>query len=712
MSDIAGCPKAREFDWRLRWALGTVFLRRSELASSKQGLKPDEESRMKPRMRVEMRRVAVLAPVAITVFVAVDASSRGALAASFPAWARPEAAQTGLARHSGEDAVVLVNEWDLTLKDGTRTGTRRLAIQVLTEKGRPHASLALARGPFESFHKVKTWILRPNGKVEAFGEDEGALLSYDDHRILDDTEVLVVEPRGLAPGCTVAMQYGFTSSAEIPQDVFSIQDSIPVLRASVKTDARRGWKVRAKVVSGKNPGPSDVTSEGMWVFTDVPGRPAAEDPDAHVPPRTQLALDYLPPGGDSPFKDWGSTAQWGVDLFRLDPGPSPLLEAELARVKAQVADAVEGAGALARKLRYFGIEIGWGGYRPRAPETTLARAFGDCKDKSQLMVALLRRAGVDAVPVLAVAPSDRHVDEGLSGPRQFNHCVVGIPWEGRTRLPGMTVVAAPGVGAIRIFDPTLSDASPQDVSLHLEGGAGLVLDPRTTGLVRFPGSAPKENILETAYTWRLDEGGTLHARTIERYHGALRARLEGEEGEPITRKDLRRRVFAALSRNVPGIADLEVSEVRRDPAGFWYYEASYRLDAALADFGGADVLDLFVLRDIDTFPLPVEEERGSAHQAVLATYRDRAEIDAGGRSILDLPVPVDTVNSLGSVHLAAHGDGARVVIEREAVTSEREILPARRADAEALRQSLRRVNGAILAFAKPASPAATSSDPP
>lgn len=477
-------------------------------------------------------RVAALVKLVVAGLAGVAAlliGPQASLAASWPAWARAAGEAARLERWGSADAVVVLDQWEIALKDGQRTGTRSWLVHVLTEDGRSHAHFSLARGPFDRFSKLKAWVRRPDGHVTSFSEDDGTLLSYSSRKTLDDTEILVIAPPGIAPGCSVAVQYGFTSAAGIPQDIFRIQSSIPVLKASVKVDARAGWKVLAKVAPGANPGPSEVTGEGAWEFMDIPARAGGKDEDAPEPPRTQLALDYIPPGSASPFRDWGATACWGADLFRIEPGGAPLFDASASRLASSGVDPIEEAGKIARRLRYFAVEIGWGGYRPRSPEMTLGRAFGDCKDKSHLMVALLRKTGVDAVPVLAIAPSDAFVDENLAGPRQFNHCIVGIPWESRKTLAGMTVVDAPGVGVLRLFDPTLSDASPQDLSVELEGGAGLVLDPRTSGLLRFPGSEAGANILETARVWTLDGAGTLHARMTEKLHGALRTRLEGKD---------------------------------------------------------------------------------------------------------------------------------------------------------------------------------------
>ncbi|MFX4929726.1 transglutaminase-like domain-containing protein, partial [Acinetobacter baumannii] len=48
------------------------------------------------------------------------------------------------------------------------------------------------------------------------------------------------------------------------------------------------------------------------------------------------------------------------------------------------------------QIRYVSISIGPGAVRPADPATVLERRFGDCKDKTLLLVTILRALGIDA----------------------------------------------------------------------------------------------------------------------------------------------------------------------------------------------------------------------------------------------------------------------------------------------------------------------------
>ena len=57
-------------------------------------------------------------------------------------------------------------------------------------------------------------------------------------------------------------------------------------------------------------------------------------------------------------------------------------------------------GYVVQKTRYVALEFGIEGFRPRRCAQTVARGWGDCKDKATVIVTLLRELGIPAELVL------------------------------------------------------------------------------------------------------------------------------------------------------------------------------------------------------------------------------------------------------------------------------------------------------------------------
>ena len=85
---------------------------------------------------------------------------------------------------------------------------------------------------------------------------------------------------------------------------------------------------------------------------------------------------------------------------------------------------------LHREVRYTGVEFGTARLIPEYPSETLRRRFGDCKDKSTLLVAALRASGIDAYLALLSAGDDEDVSPDLPGLGMFDHAIVFVPGAG------------------------------------------------------------------------------------------------------------------------------------------------------------------------------------------------------------------------------------------------------------------------------------------
>jgi len=76
------------------------------------------------------------------------------------------------------------------------------------------------------------------------------------------------------------------------------------------------------------------------------------------------------------------------------------------------------------KVRYVGIEVGKGGYYARDPAEVAATGFGDCKDKSLLLVTLLRAMGITADVALADLDQGFGLIDHLPMAGAFDHMIV------------------------------------------------------------------------------------------------------------------------------------------------------------------------------------------------------------------------------------------------------------------------------------------------
>lgn len=176
----------------------------------------------------------------------------------------------------------------------------------------------------------------------------------------------------------------------------------------------------------------------------------------------------------SEYKDWAGVANWATTLFPK-PKPSTELTGLVRQFSSQPNLAAQASAALQwvqNEVRYFSVSIGENSHRPQPPETVIKRRYGDCKDKSYLLVSLLQALGIEAHPVLLSATSPRLPSKVPPSPAWFDHVIVQILLDGK----------------IYYVDPTRTgQSSPLDrIDPAVPGAAGLVVDTRTTALTVLP----------------------------------------------------------------------------------------------------------------------------------------------------------------------------------------------------------------------------------
>jgi len=82
---------------------------------------------------------------------------------------------------------------------------------------------------------------------------------------------------------------------------------------------------------------------------------------------------------------------------------------------------------VASEIRYVAIELGQGAYQPYAASDVFRYRYGDCKDKTTLLVAMLRNIGVEAYQALISPAPGKETDLDMPSIAQFSHVIVAIP---------------------------------------------------------------------------------------------------------------------------------------------------------------------------------------------------------------------------------------------------------------------------------------------
>ncbi len=335
---------------------------------------------------------------------------------------------------------------------------------------------------FEAKPEILARVITPDGQVHLldqktlgeYGSEDSEATVYGDRRHL----------RGPLPKLSkgalaeVFIRYRETEpfSKAGARGRIGLVQNIPVARTRVelKVPAKAPLTVKLTGVAGLQP---IRTTDGEWttVSLDLGPQEAEKDVEAHLPQALASgpALAYSTVSSwSAPAREYAGIVQRQIEGADLTAWVSPTIEGATTR-EDKVARILN---RLHRDIRYTGVEFRDAAIVPARPAETLKRGFGDCKDKSTLLVCLLRAAGIPAEVALLKSGSGPNVDPDLPGSSSFNHAIV--------YLPGLTPTW---------IDATAEFARPGAPVQGVEGRLALVASPETVSLLRIPELREEDN---------------------------------------------------------------------------------------------------------------------------------------------------------------------------------------------------------------------------
>lgn len=151
------------------------------------------------------------------------------------------------------------------------------------------------------------------------------------------------------------------------------------------------------------------------------------DPEVSMPPWPEV-LGYV---HVSTYKDFKELARWywglAKDQFDLDDETRKLVrditkdaKTDLEKVRAVYAWVV-------KNTRYVALEFGIYGHKPRRCVQTVARGWGDCKDKATVIVSMLRELGIDSTIVIVRTQMRGDFASSIASLAPYDHAIAYVP---------------------------------------------------------------------------------------------------------------------------------------------------------------------------------------------------------------------------------------------------------------------------------------------
>ena len=437
-------------------------------------------------------------------------------------------------------AVVLVDESQMIIgSDGKQNETYNYAVRILRREGRGYAVGEVSYLP--NISKVKdfrAWLIRPGGVIKRYGKDDTMDVAGDLNDVYNEYRVKKISGSDEADtGAVFAYTYTREDRSVFSQAEWFFQTSLPVISSRYNLTVPEGWRAEAVTFNHAKIEPKINGTNYVWELSNlapIPDEPLSPSLSQLVP---RLAISYFPSAAAQSlsiktFTSWGEVAGWLTELS----DPQVIVDDAMARKAYELTalaktefEKIRAIATYVQNIQYISIQTGLGrggGYRPHAANEVFAKSYGDCKDKANLMRAMLKVVGIDAYPVSIYSGDPDYVRASWPSPQQFNHCIIAVKVSDQTQAS--TIIQHPKLGRLLIFDATDDQTPLGDLPYYLQGSLALISSKAETDLVKMPVTPPEMNQLERTATLELQPDGGIAGKIQELANGQTAVRFRSE----------------------------------------------------------------------------------------------------------------------------------------------------------------------------------------
>ncbi len=403
-------------------------------------------------------------------------------------------------------AVILLDEYLITVDAQNHAVEReRYAVRILTPQGRDYAHCTAYYDTDEKLHYFHAWTLGADGKQFQAKDEDFADQGLAESEVLQSTARLrTLNPPGADPGAVVACETETELRPYMDEETWAFQAPVPVVSEALElalppgghfADSWRGYPAIK---------PEETTDSHLrWEIHDMPALDLENVRSA--PAWGALAARMSVMWGDMAVHgtaaQWRELGLWQAALEEHRADPTPEIAAKAKELTAGVPDFYAKLERITdyiqKNVRYFVIETGVGGWQAHWAADIYRNGYGDCKDKTTLLIAMLDAVGIRAYYL--------HVDtrRGVIDPDapslMGNHMITAIEIPAGVndpRLVARVKMAQDPEGKtspedneskdLLIFDPTDEWTPVGLIRSELQGAYGNISDGENSQVLRMP----------------------------------------------------------------------------------------------------------------------------------------------------------------------------------------------------------------------------------
>ncbi len=592
-------------------------------------------------------------------------------------------------------SVILFDEYVETVNgDGRAVEREREAMRILQPQGR-HDGCVIGYDVDEKINSFREWTIGADEKIyQAKDTDFADVGDTSNSVMLSTRKARVVHPPAADVGATIICESEELMAPWDQEKIWEIQHGIPAVLQALEIDLPAG---RPYAVSWHRYSPVTPTqiaaNSWRWEIKDVP-KLDLRDVKASLEWEA-LAARMSVTWGDAAVtgkdNEWRAFGQWTTNLEADRSKPTPEIAAKAQELVAGAPDFYTKLKRITeyiqKNIQYFVIERGIGGMQAHFAGDIFRNRYGDCKDKTALLIAMLQAAGIKAFNV----PVDhrRGVVDPDAPSLAGDHMITAIEVPPDVNDPRLLAIAKASDGKrYLIFDPTNERTPVGNLPEYEQGSYGILAAGAASQLIALPVLPPEANGKERKGTFTLAANGALTGSVETTSIGPLGAELRLDLKET-TEKEQRDELEKAVALDLPGVV-LDSYKYTQPTDLEKPLELDYKVTVPQYAHQAGPLLlvrprvvgDDAVLFDDKPRTYPID-------LTATGRWRDAFDIALPAGYVVDeTPDPVDLDLDFASYHSATTPKGSVLHYEREYVVRQVEIPPEKAAEFRKLESAI------------------------
>lgn len=412
--------------------------------------------------------------------------------------------------------VILKEEVDEAFEDGRGTNTLRMVFQVRKERGKDYADIEIgynSRTATASILYART--ITPEGEVIPLKKNAIKVITpFEKYPSYSDYKKLAFSMPGVTIGSIVDYKVVIKEKKPTMDGKFSssyyFQGYNPILLSRYKVIFPEDMELKYYLLNPLKDVPlSPATRQQgdkktfLWEYRDIP-QIMEED---YMPPLDEVAFGILLTNMDS----WEGFSTWWREKIKGKTEPERPMKEKVAELTKGLSTPEEKIEALFNyvkgEIRYVYIDLGKTGYEPASAPEVFQNKYGDCKDKSTLLISMLRSAGIPAYYVLIPTNNVGNWVRHFPYPFQFDHCIVAVEREGEYSF----------------IDPVAENYRIDYLPDSNQNRDVLIFHDQKIVIGRTPLAKPEENTSYSQYQINVGTDGSIAGEVKNSGHGGTEA---------------------------------------------------------------------------------------------------------------------------------------------------------------------------------------------